>query len=194
MALTDMRFKEIEHKFVVSEDFECGRFRQSLAAMKPVRHAKMRVRDRYFITEAGCARGFVMRHRFDAEIHELTFKSLGSDAEVRDEINLKLEPGDQHDRVDAFMAAQGIVWQGTLWKELEVWHFDDCEVVHYVATTDGKTVSCVEFEATSKPTLDDALAVLKKYEEATGFVEAIRTRTPLLYLLWPEARRLTLGA
>lgn len=190
----DMRFKEIEHKFVVGEDFDRGEFRESLAALNPVRHRTMRVRDRYFLTEAGCARGFVMRHRFDSELHELTFKSLGSDAEVRDEINLKLEPGDQEDRVDAFMTAQGIVWQGSLSKELEVWHFDDCEVVHYTATTDARTVSCVEFEATRKPTLDDALAVVKKYEQATGLVEAFRTRTPLLYLLWPEVARLTLGA
>lgn len=190
----DMRFKEIEHKFVVDEDFDREEFRESLAALKPARHARIRVKDRYFLTEAGCARAFVMRHRFDSELHELTFKSLGSDSEVRDEINLKLEAGDQQDRVDAFMAAQGIVWQGSLSKELEVWHFDDCEVVHYTATTDGRTVSCVEFEATRKPSLDDALAVVKKYEQATGLVEAFRTRTPLLYLLWPEVARLTLGA
>lgn len=190
----DLTFKEIEHKFVVGDDFDREGFRQSLAALKPFRHASIRVRDRYFMTKAGRALGFVMRHRFDSELHELTLKSLGADAEVRDEISLKLEAGDQQDRVDAFMEAQGIIWHGTLSKELEVWHFDDCEVVHYIATTDTRTVSCVEFEATRKPSIDDALAVVNRYERATGLVDAFRTRTPLLYLLWPEVARLTLGA
>lgn len=194
MDVTGNQFKEIEHKFVVGEDFDRDGFRAALAALKPVRHLTIRVRDRYFLTEAGCARAFVLRHRFDRELHELTLKSLGGDAEVRDEINLKLGAGDQAEQVDAFMAAQGIVWQGTLWKDLEVWHFTDCEVVHYVATADGRTVSCVEFEATHKPTLEEALAIVRRYEQATGLVEALRTRAPLLYLMWPEAARLTLGA
>src|SRR5262245_57719996 len=131
-----LEFQEIEHKFVVGADFDLEPFREALNAMKPVRHAKLHVRDRYFITEAGRRRGFVLRHRFDRELHELTLKSVGADAEVRDEINLKLRAGDQQAEVDAFVAAQGLLWQGTLWKDLEVWHFADCEAVYYVATVD----------------------------------------------------------
>jgi len=87
--------------------------------------------------------------------------------------------------VDAFVAAQGIVWQGTLWKDLEVWHFPDCEVVHYVATTDNRQVHCVEFEATTRTTLEEALSVVARYEQATGFATAVRTPASLVDLVWP---------
>ena len=193
-----MEFKEIEHKYVVGEDFDLGAFRAALEALNPVRHATLHVRDRYFITESGRARGFVLRHRFDRELHELTLKSIAPDAEVRDEINLKLQAGDQQARVDAFVAAQGLLWQGTLWKDLEVWHFPDCEAVFYVARADDslagvqggpavKEVRCVEFEATVKPSREEALEIVRRYERATGFADATRTPESLLALLWPEA-------
>lgn len=188
-----MRFREIEHKFVVGEEFDLGRFRVALQGLEPKRHVTLRVRDRYFLTESGRARRFVLRHRCDPELHELTVKSLQDDAEVRDEINLKLEAGDQEAQVDAFIGAQGVVWTGALWKDLEVWHFDDCEVVHYVATTEMRTVRCVEFEARRQSTLEAALAVVNRYEQATGFGHATRTPASLLALLWPDALHRTLG-
>jgi hypothetical protein len=202
LRIEDLRFQEIEHKFLVGEDFDREAFRAALEALKPVRHAMLHVRDRYFITESGRARGFVLRHRFDRELHELTLKSIVSDAEVRDEINLKLHAGDQQAQVDAFVAAQGVLWQGALWKDLEVWHFHDCEAVFYAATADDrgagvqgtqvvkKIVRCVEFEATVKPSLDEALATVSRYEHATGFADARRTPESLLALLWPEALRI----
>ena len=186
LGIGDLRFQEIEHKYVVGEDFDAQAFRAALDALRPVRHATLHVRDRYFITESGRDRGYVLRHRFDRELHELTLKSIASDAEVRDEINLKLQPGDQQSQVDAFVAAQGLLWQGALWKDLEVWHFHDCEAVFYVATADGRTIRCVEFEATVKPSREEALAIVNRYERATGFADAMRTPESLLALLWPE--------
>ena len=188
----ELRFQEIEHKYVVGPDFDLAGFRAALNALNPVRQATLHVRDRYFITEAGRLRGFVLRHRFDRELHELTLKSVAADSEVRDEINLKLRAGDQQAEVDAFVAAQGLLWQGTLWKDLEVWHFPDCEAVHYVATTDERSIRCVEFEATVKPSTEEALAIVQRYEQATGFAGAKRTRESLLALLWPAVVRLTL--
>ena len=187
--MTGLRFKDVEHKFVVGDDFDLEAFRQALAVLRPVRHVTLRVRDRYFITESGRDRGFVIRHRFDRELHELTIKSVAADAEVRDEINLDLKAGDQDAQVDAFVDAQGVVWQGALWKDLEVWHFDDCEVVHYTATADGRVMRCVEFEATEKPTLEAALAVVSRYEGATGFADIERNPASLLELMWPGVLR-----
>lgn len=188
-----LEFQEIEHKYVVSDDFDLAGFRAALNALNPVRHATLHVRDRYFITEAGRSRGFVLRHRFDQELHELTLKSVAADSEIRDEINLKLRPGDQQAEVDAFVAAQGLLWQGTLWKDLEVWHFPDCEAVFYVAKAEHRTVHCVEFEATLKPSTEKALAIVHCYELATGFAGASRTSESLLALLWPDVVRLTLS-
>ncbi len=189
--MTALRFKEIEHKFVVPASFALDTFRQVLATMSPIRHEVLRVRDRYFVTDAGRARGFILRHRHDRELHELTLKTVVGDAEVRDEINVKLRPDDQDATIDAFVEAQGVVWRGTLWKDLEVWHFADCEVVHYVATADnreGHAIHCVEFEAVHQTTMADALAVMAKYERLTGFEHAVRTPLSLVNLMWPEVR------
>lgn len=180
-----LRFKEIEHKFIVEPTFDRAGFRETLEAMGPTRRDVLRVRDRYFITLAGQERGFILRHRHDRELHELTLKTVAGDAEVRDEINLALRPTDQDAVVDAFVEAQGLVWSGTLWKDLEVWHFADCEVVHYVATVDTREVCCVEFEATRKTSLEGALAVMARYESATGFTSATRTPASLVDLMWP---------
>ena len=57
LRIEDLRFKEIEHKYVVGEDFNLDAFRAALNALNPVRHATLHVRDRYFITEAGRALG-----------------------------------------------------------------------------------------------------------------------------------------
>lgn len=193
--MTELRFKEIEHKFVVDSGFDLAAFRGALAALAPVRHVTLRVRDRYFVTEAGRARGFVIRHRHDRELHELTVKSVAADAEVRVEVNVALRPVDQDAQVEAFVAAQGLIWQGELWKDLEVWHFADCEVVHYTATAADVVVRCVEFEAIHQASLDDALAVLARFEAATGFSGTSRTQASLLGLVWPRvASGLTLSA
>ncbi len=193
--MTELRFKEIEHKFVVGGDFDLAAFRGALAVLAPLRHVTLRVRDRYFVTEAGRARGFVIRHRHDRELHELTVKSVAADAEVRVEVNVALRPVDQDAQVEAFVAAQGLVWQGELWKDLEVWHFADCEVVHYTATAADVVVRCVEFEAIHQASLDDALAVLARFEAATGFAGTSRTQASLLGLVWPRvASGLTLSA
>lgn len=187
VTMGTLRFKEIEHKFIVDATFDLAAFRAVLQMMGPTRHEVLRVRDRYFITAAGQDRGFILRHRHDRELHELTLKTVVGDAEVRDEINVALRPDDQDAVVDAFVRAQGVVWSGTLWKDLEVWHFADCEVVHYVATAAGAEIHCVEFEATAKASLEGALAVMARYEAATGFAHATRTPASLVDLMWPGA-------
>lgn len=182
-----MRFVEIEHKFVVDGTADLTAFRRSLASLRPERTDTLQVRDRYFLTADGRARRYVLRHRFDREIHQLTIKSLAADSEVRDEINLDFghDRGDQAAEVDAFASRLGVVWRGELQKSLEVWYFADCEVVYYAAMSDGRTVRCVEFEAKGQASVSDALAVIERYERATGFDAAARSRQSLVDLLFP---------
>lgn len=183
-----LRFKEIEHKYVVNGQFDRLRFRQAVTALGPIRTSTVSVQDRYFLTEGGSARRFLMRHRYDAELHHLTIKSLETDNEVRVEINLDLghHAGPQAAQVDAFMAQLGVIWRGELQKELEVWYFPDCEVVYYEASTPSRSVRCVEFEATLKDSLPAALATVARFERATGFDGASRTRESLPQILFPE--------
>jgi adenylate cyclase class IV len=184
----DLRFKEIEHKYVVEEPFDLPRFRAAVAALGPIRTSAIRVQDRYYLTEGGDTRRFLVRHRYDEELHHLTLKTLEADTEVRVEVNLDLghHAGNQDAQVEAFMNRLGLTWSGTLHKELEVWHFPDCEVVYYRASTTSRSVRCVEFEATRKDSLADALATVERYERATGFAGASRSRLSLPQILFPD--------
>ncbi len=183
-----LRFKEIEHKFVVDDGFDLPGFRQVVAALGPTRTSTVSVHDRYFLTEGGSARRFLIRHRYDAELHHLTIKSLEADSEVRTEVNLDLghHAGSQAAQVDAFIGHLGVIWRGALQKELEVWYFPECEVVFYEASTASRSICCVEFEATRKDSLPEALATLERFESATGFDGASRTRESLPQLLFPD--------
>ena len=184
----DLRFTEIEHKYVVDERFDLPRFRDALARMRPVRTSTVHVHDRYFLTEGGRERRFVIRHRYDAELHHLTLKTLEPDTEIRAEINLDLghHAGNQQARVDAFLDRLGVEWSGTVHKDVEVWYFPDSEIVYYQASTGGRTVRCVEFEAKGADSKHAALATLEACERATGFDHAARTRLSLVQILFPE--------
>jgi len=195
MPAADFRFKEIEHKFVVGDDFDLGRFAETLTGLGPDRTSSIRVRDRYYLTEGGRDRRFVIRHRFDSELHHLTIKTLEADTEVRDEINLDLgqHVGDQAAQVEAFMARLGVLWSGTVHKDVDVWYFADCEVVHYVASAGSRSIRCVEFEATRRDSLTEALAIVERFERVTGFHGGVRSRVPLPQLLFPELSRALAG-
>lgn len=184
----DLRFTEIEHKYVVDERFDLQRFRDVLGRMNPTRTTVVRVRDRYYLTEGSRGRRFVIRHRYDADLHHLTLKTLEADTEVRAEINLDLghHAGDQQAQVEAFLDRLGVVWSGTVHKDVEVWNFPDSEVVCYQASTGSGSVRCVEFEAKSARSMEAALATLRTYECATGFDVGQRSRLSLLQLLFPE--------
>jgi len=192
----EFRFKEIEHKYVVGDAFDLPRFRDTLAALGPHRTSAIRVRDCYYLIDGSLERRFVIRHRFDAELHHLTIKSLETDTEIRDEINLDLgqHAGDQAAQVEAFLARVGIHWSGTVYKDVDVWYFPDCEVVHYLASTDARSVRCVEFEATRRESLSDALAIVDRFERATGFDRLARSRLSLPQLLFPELAERLAGA
>jgi hypothetical protein len=191
----DLRFREIEHKFIVGDGFDLPRFRAQLNALGPVKTGAIQVRDRFFLTEASLARRVIFRHRYDAELHHLTLKGIGTDTEVRVEVNLDLghHRGSQDAQVDAFFDQLGVVWRGTLHKTIEVWHFEACEVVYYEAVADSVRVSCVEFEATRKGSLQDALATLARFEAATGFADATRSRVSLPQLVFPDLNQLLAG-
>ncbi len=192
MLTHDFRFKEIEHKYEVGHDFDLDRFRDALTTLGPARATSVQVRDRYYLTDTGRERRFLLRHRFDDELQQLTCKSVEDDTEVRDEVNLDLghHAGDQLEAVEASIGRLGIRWSGTIEKDLNVWNFDECEVAHYRATAGAAVVCCVEFEATRKQSLSDALAIVERFERATGLYGMTRSRVSLPQLLFPELREL----
>jgi len=184
----ELQFMEIEHKFIVEEDFNLSTFRTKIEQLNPIRTSSIRVSDRYFLTGIGQQEKFLLRHRYDPELHQLTLKTLERDTEIRSEINLDLghHAGAQEDAVDAFLAKLGVRWSGTLHKDIEAWYFPDIEIVHYRAETDTRTVRCVEFEATNKSSIGAALGTLKRYELKTGFAAHARSSLSLPQILFPE--------
>lgn len=185
-----MRFKEVEHKFLVDEGFDLAGFRARVLGLGPERTSQVEVADTYYVPRH--RPGVVLRHRFDAELQDLTLKSRdGGDTESRTEVTLKLEQaaGDQQPGVrallDALLGADGVLWQGALHKRLQAFYFPDCEIVYYEARPEGAEagVRCVEFEARGAHDLGEALRILGRYEEQTGFAGRPRSKRSLFDLL-----------
>ena len=191
-----MRFKEVEHKFLVDEDFDQAGFCERVLGLGPERVGQVEVADTYYVPRH--RPGVILRHRFDAELQDLTLKSRdGGDTESRTEVTLKLEQaaGDQQPGVrallDALLGADGVLWQGALHKRLQSFYFPDCEIVYYEARPsgdgdgdgNGSVLRCVEFEARGARDLDEALRILARYEERTGFAGRPRSKRSLFDLL-----------
>ncbi len=176
-----MHFREIEHKFVVSADFDKKMFAQKVRALAPASETEVDVSDTYFVTKA-CPR-HIFRHRIDKELHQLTVKSLEKNTENRLEVNLDLAREEQKDEVEAFLSPLSIVWRGTIEKNVCAFYFERCEVVFYKASFAGKSVYCVEFEAVACKTVEEAMSVLEQYENKLGFDSLSRTNASLYDLL-----------
>ncbi len=185
--MTETRFKEIEHKFVVGDDFDLEEFRVAMRDLGPTETTALAVRDVYYWSERRPR--IVFRHRYDRELQHLSVKSLGDDPQVRLEVNLDLgqHRGDQQPAVEAFLEAAGISWRGEVAKEIEVYYFPDCEIVHYRGSAGDRSVACVEIEAREHASIEDALAVLARYERLIGFEGRRREARTLVEILYPGA-------
>ncbi len=172
---------------MVGEEFDLDAFRATLRDLKPAKTTALAVRDVYYWSELHPR--LVFRHRFDHELQHLSVKSLEKDPEVRVEINLDLgqHRGDQQPAVEAFLDTLEVAWRGEIDKEIEVYYFEDCEIVYYLAAAGDRAVACVELEARRPASIDDALEVLARYELRTGFAGRRRTARTLVELLFPEA-------
>ena len=58
-------------------------------------------------------------------------------------------------------ARVGLASSGTIHKDVDVWYDPECEVVHYVAAAESLRITCVEFEATQKGSMQSAQATLE---------------------------------
>ena len=179
-----MKFLEVEHKFLVPEDFSLTDFKAACRLLHPVREKTVSVQDTYYVPQWDA--GFIFRHRQDEELHELTVKTRGGDPEVRTEVNVGLGgAADAAEVVAAFMQTVGTSDPLGIQKTLRVFDFPDCEVVHYTASHAGRFVHCVEFEAKHQKDLESAHSVLQRYEKALGFDSHERSSVSLFDLLVP---------
>ncbi len=177
------RFLEIEHKFVVTKDFDPSGFFAKLRALSPLNEYETKVSDTYFLLKA--VPNLVYRHRFDGLIQQLTTKSVGSrDSETRTEINLDLKV-DQNlgDAIAAFLSPFGVEWSGTLTKKVQVFYFDDVEIVFYEASYLDRSVACIELEARHPESINSARKTLENWELRLGLVPSERSHLSLLHLL-----------
>jgi adenylate cyclase class IV len=177
-----MKFLEIEHKFVVSSGFDIDAFVSRVRKLAPNKDYITSVTDTYYLLDA--VPNLVYRHRFDGLIQHLTAKSVSStDSEKRLEVNLHLDLSDQSQNVRAFLSPLGIQWSGTLEKKVQVFYFDEVEVVYYQASYLGSQISCIELEASSPLSLGDAQRSLIEWETKLGLVPSERSHQSLLHLL-----------
>jgi len=196
--MTELKHLEIEHKFIVEAQFDLDGFKRAVRSLSPSHETDIEVRDVYYVpsTRTPC----VLRHRYDRELQHLTMKSLGTnDSEVRTEVNLDLgqHNGDQSAAVQAFLAPFDIIWSGGLRKHVTAFYLPHCEIVHYTATaasaidnekggvegSQRPVIRCIEFEAVDCTSIEEALAVIKKFEGNLGFDPAHRSKKSLFELL-----------
>lgn len=174
---------EIEHKFLVPDDFDAEPISDVMASLGAAHDRRLTVRDTYFWRpdrpEA------VFRHRIDAELHQLTVKSGSRDAEVRAEVDLDLAGPNAVRHVEAFLTTGlGPCQRLALTKSIRVWEPPGFEVVHYVARRDdGRTVRCVEFECVDESPPEQAVEALRRLEVRCGFQPDMRCPTSLFQLM-----------
>lgn len=179
------KFVEIEHKYLVGPDFDLADFRARAQSMAPERITELVVTDTYHVVAS--LPGHVIRHRIDNELQQLTIKSSGSGNELRTEINLELDlgVGNQAAAVQAFLSPMGLLWSGTIKKQILVFYFSSCEVVHYQATSGAGLIHCcVEFEAKNPTSLQQGLSVIAEFEKSFGFSSQNRCHESLFELMF----------
>jgi predicted adenylyl cyclase CyaB len=173
---------EVEHKYIISEQMDVTLMQTRLKELCPARHFSTAVRDIYFLcSETGTK---ILRHRYDSKLQQLTLKSLNDDPEVRTEINLHLATEqDQQRSVEALVSQLRYKQVGTIQKQVEVFEFDDCEVVIYTASHGAKKVRCVEVEAKNFATIAQAKATLSEYAQRIELGAQKRSTKTLFELL-----------
>ncbi|HYX38309.1 MAG: hypothetical protein M3Q07_07425 [Pseudobdellovibrionaceae bacterium] len=179
----NLQFLEIEHKFVIEADLDIRPLLDDLHQRQPEKFIQTDVQDTYFLVETPPQA--VYRHRIDSYLQQLTVKSLGTDTEVRLEVNLDLDrtKGNQIEVIRAFLAPLGVLWQGTLRKEVQAFYFADVEVVHYKAHYLDRVIDCLEIEARQAPSIEGAQKILADWEKLLGLDPTKRSHASLLELL-----------
>ncbi|MCX6117532.1 MAG: hypothetical protein NT027_08330 [Proteobacteria bacterium] len=167
----------------MQDRFDRDDFKRQLTNLKPIRIDQFNVLDTYYVLKGQS--GFVYRHRFDREIDQLTVKSVEKNSTIRQEINLNLihSAGSQTEGIKAFLSTFGVEWSQCLKKDVLVAYYSDCEIVHYIATCENRTVHCVEFEAVGYSDVNAALQILSKYETKLGFDQSNPEEKSLFELL-----------
>jgi predicted adenylyl cyclase CyaB len=173
---------EIEHKFVVEEDFDVNSFFKNVRSLSCDKEFSTEVTDTYYFNRAN--RDFVLRHRKDDRIEQLSYKSTGTDAEIRTELNLNLAMGKNSVEIIAqFCQRMGLNESAPLKKSVRVFEFSDVEIVHYVASLGQVKVRCVEFESTKHSSPEMAKQNIRNYEAQLGFDAQKRESRSLFDLL-----------
>ena len=184
---------EIEHKYLVDPRlWPKDEFESKLQSFGASRIYTISVEDTYFGFKN--LKHHIFRHRFDAEIQQITVKSAGVANDVRLEINLDLDQkkGSQLTKIQDFFGVFGEFWQGKISKQVLVGYFPDCEIVRYDAKmTDDrnsdKQVTCIEFEATNYKTESEAFEIIERYANKFGLKSKEREKQSLFELLLYES-------
>lgn len=178
-----MNFSEFEVKFLVGEDFDAEAFFARVRGLGSPVEKHLDVTDTYYVP--GGRDDVLFRHRHDREIQHLTVKSRKGDIRQRTEINLHLtNDRSQKEAVDAFLSAVLPADAFEIRKVVDIFDFPDCEIVHYRASGNGRSVRCVEFEAVGADNWAEAARIIDRYVEATDFGNAERSEKSLFELIW----------
>ena len=101
---------------------------------------------------------------------------------AEDQVEL-VPQGSQGEAIAAFLEPFGVEWSGSLSKKVQVFYFDDVEIVYYQASYRNRSVTCIELEARSPESINSAQKTLEDWELRLGLVPSERSHLSLLHLL-----------
>ena len=178
------QFTEIEHKYIVPSNFDWSVLIEAARKIGPEREFSVVVIDHYYRVKS--APDYVYRHRKDKLIEELTIKSLSQvDSRDRFEVNLPVDCGDEG-IIRAFLSPLELFWDGRVKKDVLVFEYKESEIVFYEASSDSKTLRCLEIEAKNFEKKSEAFDRINQIESILGVTNWSREKKSLLQLLFPD--------
>lgn len=162
-------FLEIETKYDGS-GIDRMEFKMLASTLTPKSFIYVESRDIYYVR----SENEFLRYRMPAEGEttgrsELTFKKkhVSANNNVRTEVNLRVDKNDP-ETVAAFAEGLGYVRNFSIFKNCDIYFFDDADIVYYsVIDENNKLAYFVEIECNEELNLsqDEAWAIIQKYEK-----------------------------
>ncbi len=181
MMTKEIHHIEIEHKFLFSSEKDFFSLKEAVKKNHPEKIEKLNTRETYFKNKD---EHFVLRHKFDPNYEELSWKEIKEDNEKRKEWTLVLDhrEGSQLESVHEILKTLGVEKIFSFQKELEAFIFVDAEIVFYQAYDSQYLFYCLEIEAKNCKSENEGLLILKKYEEILKLDPKNRCKKSLYHL------------
>jgi len=185
--LNNSPFIEIERKYLI-ELASIDRWCEQIFSLSPDNHHDISTHDTYWV---GPDKNSVLRYRSARNLAQVTFKSLGGPIEVRNEVNVSLDPAVDDHKLKLMEFAKNLHFSygGEISKQGRTFNFPDCEITCYTATCLAGEVSCIEIELRSIDDISHAPELFSYYEGIVGINRLTRSEKSLFEIFFEDGAK-----